>query len=59
MKRSYQNPSLQFAQEKRNTLRSSQAKTTSILRIDKTIHEVLLEITWRVAEKLSGNRLPR
>jgi len=54
------NTPYQFATATRNTLRTLQAgRTNSNLRIDKTIVEILLDITWRVAEKLSGERLPR
>ena len=54
-----QKKTYQFAQETRNSLRSSQARVVGILRIDKTVHELLLGIAWRVAERLSGDRLPR
>jgi len=54
------NTPYQFASTTRNTLRTLQAsRTNSDLRIDKTLQEILLDITWRVAEKLSGERLPR
>ncbi|NRH21629.1 hypothetical protein HOO68_06330 [Candidatus Gracilibacteria bacterium] len=54
------NSPYQFATSTRNTLRTLQAgRTSSDLRIDKTLREIILDITWRVAEKLSGERLPR
>lgn len=54
------NTPYQFATTTRNTLRILQAsRTNSDLRIDKTLQEIFLDITWRVAEKLSGERLPR
>jgi hypothetical protein len=51
--------SLQFAQSTRNSLRSLQAQPSNLYRFDRTVHELLLGITWRVAERLSGNKLPR
>jgi hypothetical protein len=49
-----------FAIETRNKLRTLQAgRMNNDLRIDKTIIEIILDITWRITEKLSGDRLPR
>ena len=53
MNHNNQSSSLQFAQEIRNSLRSSQAKSKNIFRIDNTAYELILEIAWRVAEKIS------
>lgn len=54
-----QKKTYQFAQNTRTLLRSSQARVSSMLRIDKTVHEIVLAVTWRIAEKLSGDKLPR
>jgi hypothetical protein len=52
---------IQFAQKTRNTLRILQATrwTDSYPRPDKTVYEVILWVTWMVAERLSWEKLPR
>jgi hypothetical protein len=54
------NPQYQSALHTRNRLRVLQAsRMNDTHRIDKTLREIILGVTWLVAERLSGERLPR
>ncbi|MBC7498771.1 hypothetical protein H7170_03960 [Candidatus Gracilibacteria bacterium] len=54
------NPQYQSALHTRNRLRVLQAsRINDAHRIDKTILEIVLGVTWLVTERLSGERLLR